>query len=440
MLYVELTIALVLILVNGLLAMAELAVVSSRRARLRALIDRNVTGARRALALASDPGRFLSTVQIGITLVGILSGAFSGATLGQRLADWLLSLGMPYSVSELAGVGLVVAAITYLSLIVGELVPKQIALRNPEKVAVLVAPAMTVLAKVASPLVWLLDVSGRVMLRILRQHSQPGERVTEEEIHTLVVEAETAGILEPGERQMISGVMRLADRSVRAVMTPRHEVDMIDLSSDPAQVRQSIIDSVHTRLPVCQETPDGILGIVQAKDLLDVYMRGGTPDVRAHVRSAPILPDTVNALDVLNTIKTSSVHMALILDEHGNFEGIVTNADILETIAGEFQTDEGPPEPDAVRREDGSWLISGSMPIDEMAERLSLSIPQGRSYHTAAGLVLDQLGELPETGKVLDALGWRFEIVDLDGHRIDKILATRIPVRRVSASLWQPKQ
>jgi putative hemolysin len=228
---------------------------------------------------------------------------------------------------------------------------------------------------------------------------------------------------------MISGVMRLADRSVRAVMTPRHKVDMIDLSSDPAQLRQSIIASVHTRLPVCQDTPDNILGVVQAKDLLDAYMRGGTPDIRAHVRNAPILPDTVSALDALNTIKTSPVHMALILDEHGNFEGIVTNADILETIAGEFQTDTGPPEPDAVRREDGSWLISGSMPVDEMAERLSLAIPQNRSYHTAAGFVLDELGELPETGKVFDALGWRFEIVDLDGRRIDKILATRYSQR-----------
>jgi magnesium and cobalt exporter, CNNM family len=296
------------------------------------------------------------------------------------------------------------------------------------------------LAKVASPLVSLLDISGRVILRILRQHSQPGERVTEEEIHTLVAEAETAGVLEPGERQMISGVMRLADRSARAVMTPRHEVDMVDLSGDPAQVRQRIIDSVHTRLPVCQETPDIILGVVQAKDLLNAYMRGETPDIRAHVRNAPILPDTVSALDVLNTIKASPVHMALILDEHGNFEGIVTNADILETIAGEFQTDEGPPEPDAVRREDGSWLISGSMPVDEMGERLSLSIPLDRSYHTAAGFMLDQLGELPETGKVFEALGWRFEIVDLDGHRIDKILATRIPVRRVGATLWQSKQ
>src|SRR5262245_43611805 len=247
MLYVELAIVVVLILINGLLAMAELAIVSSRRVRLRALIEQNVTGSRRALALASDPGRFLSTVQIGITLVGVLSGAYSGATLGLRVGEWLFSLGVPHGIAETVGVGLVVAAITYLSLIVGELVPKQLALLNPERIAVLLAPAMTVLAKIASPLVSLLDVSGRAILRALGQHSETGERVTEEEIHTLVAEAESAGVLEPGERQMISGVMRLGDRQVRAVMTPRHEVDMIDLSSDPAHVRQTIMESVHSR-------------------------------------------------------------------------------------------------------------------------------------------------------------------------------------------------
>jgi putative hemolysin len=437
MVYTEIAIVLALVLINGLLAMAELAVVSSRRARLRALIEQNVPGSRRALALASNPGRFLSTVQIGITLVGVVSGAFSGATLGQRLADWLVSLGLSYGVAETTGVGLVVALITYLSLIVGELVPKQIALRNPERVAVLVAPAMTVLARIASPLVWLLDISGRAVLRVFGQHSQSDERVTEEEIHTLVAEAETAGILEPGERAMISGVMRLGDRLVRAVMTPRHEVDMVDLSSDPAQIRQTITASVHSRLPVYQGTPDNMLGIIQAKDLLDAYMRGEAPDIRAHIRNGPTLPDTVSALDVLNSFKASPVHMALIHDEHGVFEGLVTNADILESIAGVFETDEGPPEPDAVLREDGSWLISGTMPVDEMAERLSIAIPQQRPYHTAAGFVLDQLGELPKTGQVFEAIGWRFEIVDLDGRRIDKILAKRIPVRRASTTVRQ---
>src|SRR5829696_4150678 len=237
MLYVELAIVFALILVNAVLAMAELAVVSSRRARLQALVDGDVIGSRRAIALASDPGKFLSTVQIGITLVGILSGAFSGATIGLRLADRFMSYGLPAALAETAGVGLVAAVIAYASLIIGELVPKQIALRNPERIAVKVAPAMTVLAKVASPIVWFLDVSGRVVLRALGHKPQSEQRVTDEEIRTLIAEAETAGVLEPGERAMIAGVMRLGDRPVRAVMTPRPQVDVVNLADDPEEIR-----------------------------------------------------------------------------------------------------------------------------------------------------------------------------------------------------------
>jgi len=430
MLYVEIGIIAALILLNGLLAMAELAVVSSRRARLQALADRNVIGSRRALALASNPGKFLSSVQIGITLVGVLSGAISGATLGLRVGDWLFDLGVASGVAEPLGVGIVVALITYASLIVGELVPKQIALRNPEKIAVRVAPAMTMVAKVGSPLVWLLDVSGRVLLRALRHKAQSAANVTEEELHTLVAEAETAGVLEPGERAMISGVIRLGDRPVRAVMTPRPDVDMIDLSAEPDEVRRTIFESVHSRLPVHEGVADAMLGVVQAKDLLDAYLRGETPDIRTKVRHAPTLPDTADALDVLESIKGSPVHMALIHDEYGHFEGVVTNADILEAIVGTFETDEGPAEVDAIQREDGSWLISGTMPVDEMAERLAISIPQERSYYTAAGFVLHQFGQLPKVGEICDTLGWRFEVLDLDGRRIDRILASRIPSLR----------
>lgn len=429
MLYVELAIVVALILVNGLLAMAELAVVSSRRARLRSLAERDIVGSRRALALASDPGRFLSTVQIGITLVGVLSGAFSGATLGLRLAELWASFGMPPALAEAFGVGLVVALITYFSLIIGELVPKQIALRNPENIAVKIAPTMTVMAKIASPLVSFLDVSGRAALRILGYHPQTEHRVTDEEIRTLISEAESAGVIEPEERAMIAGVMRLGDRSVRAVMTPRHEVDMVDLSDDPEETRRRIVESVHSRLPVHEGRPDEMVGVVQAKDLLDAYMRGEHPDVRAQLRLAPTIPDTADALDIVDVIKKSPVHMALVHDEYGQFEGVVTNADILEAIVGAFRTDEGPPEPDAVLRHDGSWLISGSMPVDEMAERLFISIPQQRAYHSAAGFVLNQLGHLPNVGESVDALGWRFEVVDIDGRRIDKILARRVAGR-----------
>jgi len=427
MLYVELAVVIALILVNGVLAMTELAVVSSRRARLQALVDRDVVGSRRALVLASDPGKFLPTAQIGITLVGVLSGAFSGATLGLRFAEWFTSLGVPAGIAEIIGVGSVVAAITYVSLIVGELVPKQIALRNPEQIAVRVAPAMTVLAKIASPLVSVLDISGRVVLRALGHKAKAKERVSDEEIRTLIAEAEMAGVIEPGERAMIAGVMRLGDRPVRAVMMPRREVDMIDLTADPEVIRKTIVESVHSRLPVHEGIPEEMLGVVQAKDLLNAYMRGEHPDVRAFVRQAPMIPDTADALDVVEIIKESPLHIALILDEYGHFKGIVTNADILEAIVGDFRTDEGPPGPEAVRRDDGSWLISGRMPVDEMAERLSISVPEDRTYHTAAGFVLNQLGQLPSVGESFNTGGWRFEVVDIDGRRVDKILASRLP-------------
>lgn len=427
MLYIELTLIIVLVSINGLLAMAELAVVSSRRARLQALVDRDVVGSRRAVALASNPGKFLSTVQIGITLVGVLSGAFSGATLGLRLSDWFAALGVPGGVAEVIGVGLVVAGITYVSLIVGELVPKQIALRNPESIAVRVAPAMTVLAKISSPLVSVLDTSGRIVLRALGYKTQSDQRVSDEEIRTLIAEAEAAGVIEPGERAMIAGVMRLGDRPVRAVMTPRRDVDMIDLTDDPETLRRTIIESMHSRLPVHEGKSDEMVGVIQAKDLLNAYMRGERPDVRSFVRQAPIIPDTADALDVVEVIKRSPIHIALILDEYGHFEGIVTNADILEAIVGDIRTDGGIPEPDAVRRNDGSWLISGSMPVDEMAERLSLPLPEDRAYHTAAGFALNHIGQLPGVGESFNFGGWHFEVVDVDGRRVDKILARRLP-------------
>jgi putative hemolysin len=435
MLFIELAIVVALILLNGLLALAELAIVSSRRARLQALVDRQVIGSRRALALATDPGRFLSTVQIGITLVGVLSGAFSGATLGLHLAKWFVDLGLRASVAEALGVGLVVAVITYFSLVIGELVPKQIALRNPEKIAARVAPAMTAMASIASPIVSFLDISGRAVLRALGYRAQPEHRVTDEEIRSLMAEAETAGVLEPGERAMIAGVMRLGDRPVRAIMTPRRQVDMIDLTADPEDIRRTIVESVHSRLPAHAGTPEEMLGVVQAKDLLDAYLRGERPDIRAQVRPTPNVPDTADALDVLGVIKRSPVHIALVHDEYGQFEGIVTNADILEAIAGAFRTDAGPLEPEAVRRQDGSWLISGSMAADEMADRLSVVLPTDRGYHTAAGFVLTQFGHLPAVGESFDNQGWRFEVVDLDGRRIDKILASRIAAGRRRAAV-----
>jgi len=424
MLSLEFAIVIVLIVVNGLLAMSELGIVSSRPARLAVLAQRNVRGASQALALASDPGKFLSTVQIGITLIGVLSGAFSGATLGLRLNEWLDDLGVPGA--NLLGVGLVVTLITYATLIVGELVPKQVALRDPEAVAVKVAPAMVLLAKISMPLVVVLNFSGKALLKLLGQGGAAEDKVSEDEIHSLVLEAETAGVLEPGEKEMIAGVMRLGDRPVGAVMTPRPEVDLIDLNDSWETVCEIIRDSPHSRLPVTDGDRDDPIGIIQAKDVLGAYLRGEKPDLRALVRDAPVIPSSADARDVLATLRQASVHMGLIYDEYGAFEGVVTTADILESIVGAFNSEQGPAEPAFVRRDDGSYLIAGWMPVDEFSDLLRLPVPEHRGFHTVAGLVLQHFGALPEIGDRFDAQGWRFEILDLDGRRIDKILATKL--------------
>lgn len=426
MLYLELGIVTVLIVINGLLSMSELAIVSSRPARLAALVEKNVTGSRRALALASDPGKFLSTVQIGITLIGVLSGAISGATLGQRLTNLLVETGLSRGLADAIGVGVVVSVITYASLIIGELVPKQIALRDPEAVAVRVAPYMMLLSKISSPLVWLLDRSGKGLLWLLGQRGAVEGKVSEDEIRTLVVEAENAGVLEPGEKEMIAGVMRLGDLPVGAVMTPRPEVSMINLADTPEVIFAALAGSNHSRFVVFDRDPDAALGIVQAKDMLDSYLSGKTPDIRKLVREAPIIPEFLDARDVVAVLRDSAVHMGLVHDEYGAFQGVVTSADILESIVGGFHTEEGPPEAAAVKRDDGSYLISGWMPVIEFANLLVVTLPASRQYQTMAGFLLQQFGTIPNVGEQVEAEGWRFEIVDLDGRRIDKVLATRI--------------
>lgn len=426
MLYLELATVFVLIVFNGLLSMSELAIVSSRPARLAALVDKGVRGSRRALALASDPGKFLSTVQIGITLIGVLSGAFSGATLGQRLSQWLIDLGLSSRAADAVGVALVVGVITYASLIVGELVPKQIALRDPESVAVRVAPAMDLMARVSLPLVWLLDRSGKLLLWLLGQRGEPEDRVSEEEIRTLVTEAETAGVLEPGEKEMIAGVMRLGDLPVAAVMTPRNEVSQIDLA-DPLPVTLANMQrSNHSRSVVFDGDRNSALGIVQAKELLDVYLSGQTPDLRKLLRPAPIIPETLDARDVVAILRDSPVHIGLVHDEYGAFQGVVTSFDILEAIVGAFSSERGPPEAAFVRRDDGSYLISGWMPALEFADLLGVTLPASRPYQTFAGYLLQAFGAIPQAGDQIAVGDWRFEIVDMDGRRIDKALASKL--------------
>ena len=422
--FLEIAIVILLTLINGLLAMSELAIVSARGARLKLMADKGSKGAATAMRLAEDPGRFLSSVQIGITLVGVLAGAFSGATLGARLAAYLIEGGLSPAVAQPVGVGSVVVAITYLSLIVGELVPKQIALRAPEAVAARVAPMMQVIARVASPLVWLLDRSGKLVLALLGQSGDPSRGVSDEEVRLIVAEAESSGAMNQAESQMIAGVMRVADRTARGLMTARHEVEILDVDTDRATLLQRLQDMRRSRLPVWEDEVDNIIGVLMTRDIIAPALTNQPIDLRALLRDAPVVRDGQGALEVVDRLRTAPAHMVLVYDEYGHFEGIITPMDVLEAIAGEFP-DSAADEPKVVARPDGSYLVAGWMPVDELADLLSLEIDPDRDFETVAGLVLDRIGHLPDVGQRLDVQGWTIEVIDLDGRRIDKLLVAR---------------
>lgn len=408
-----------LIVLNGVLAMSEMAVVSARVGRLKAQAARS-RGAAMALRLAENPGRFLSTVQIGITMVGVLSGAVSGATLGLRLQTWLISHGMSPDLAASLGVGGVVLAITYASLIVGELVPKQIALRNPEAMAIRVAPMMTVLSFVFTPIVMFLDISGRAVLWALGVRGASENRVTEEEVHVLLTEASEGGVIEMEEHAMMAGVMRLGDRSARALMTPRHQVDMLDAAAKGGDAVAAIRRIARPRMPVMDSAGD-VLGIVRLSEAFDVVSRRQSLDISTLLREVPVVSDRADALDILGILYGAPDHMALVYDEYGHFEGIITTSDILEAITGaEAAQSEG--EPALVERADGSLLVAGWMPADELCDRLILPRDLAGDYDTVAGLVLHQFGRIPELGESIALQGYIIEVVDLDGRRIDKLL------------------
>lgn len=422
----DLGIILVLIAVNGVFAMSEMSIVSSRKPRLQAMMNAGRPGARTAFELHDHPARFLSTVQIGITLVGIIAGAYSGATLAAPVAERLATIGVPPDISGEAGIVLVVSLITYLSLTIGELVPKQLALRNPERVAVFIAPPMSALSRFAGPLVWVLEKSTNTLLRLFGAARDDRDHVTAEELHLIVSEATSAGIIDEGERQMISGVMRLANRPVRGVMTPRTRVDWLDADADEDETRRELIATPHTRLPVAEGSIDRIVGVVQARDVMAALLEGRTVNLRSLMRNAPLVPDVMDAADALDILRNADVPIALVNDEYGHFEGILTPADLLAAIAGAFKSDQDEgSEPDAIERKDGSWLLSGSMPADEMAETLGLKLPVDRDFQTVAGFALSILTHLPDIGEIFEHDGWTFEVVDIDGRKIDKLLATQ---------------
>jgi putative hemolysin len=421
----DVVVILLLVALNGAFAMSELAIVSARRARLEAMARAGGRGARAALALAADPGKLLSTAQIGITLIGIVAGAYSGASLGAPAAARLERLGVPHAYADDLGIALVIGLTTYASLIVGELVPKQLALRSPEAIASFAALPMRWLSVGAAPLVWFLERSSALVFALLRLNRETDEQVTAEELHLMVAEASKSGVIEEHERSIISGVVRLADRPVREVMTPRTEVQWIDAAADRDGLRRALLEIPHTRLPVAEGSVDAVIGVVDAHQLVAAVLADGEPDLRALLRPAPVVLDQIDAMDALGELRRAEVPMALVHDEYGHFEGIVTPADLLIAIAGEFASDATADEaPSIVEREDGSLLVAGTAAADLLAERLGITLPEDRDYATVAGLALAAFRHLPGEGEHFVEQGWRFEVVDMDGRRIDKLLVS----------------
>jgi len=429
--WLDIVLILALVAINGLLSMSELAIVSAREARLKAMAKSGSRGAQCALDLAAEPGRFLSTVQTGITLIGILAGAFSGARLGTPVGQRIELLGVEHGLAEQLGFGLVIVLTTFASLVVGELVPKQFALRSPEPIAAVMSRPMKWLSKATAPFVWLLDRTSALIFRALGLNREAKNAVTAEELHLVVAEAQTAGVLEESERAIISGIVRLADRPVREVMTPRTDIDWIDIGCGPDEIRKALSETTHSRIPVAEGSVDNIVGVVSTRDMLTTLLAGEPIDLRRLTRSAPVIPDLMDAMDALVVLRGAEVPLALVHDEYGHLDGIVTPGSLLAALAGTFAHDldegDGPP---CVERDDGSWLVSGAASADLLSDRMGIALPFERDYSTVAGFALSVLKRIPVEGEKFSHDGWNFEIVDMDGRKIDKLIAARRRRRR----------
>lgn len=424
--WVEILIVLALILINGFFAMSELALVSSRPAELRRRAEKGSRGAKLALEMIQDPSRLLSTVQIGITLVGIVAGAYSGATLGAHVATWLEGAVPPLAAwSHEISMTVVIGLITYLSLVVGELVPKRLAMHHAEAIAVQVAPIMRRVAMVGGPAVALLRMSTNALLRLLGQRPQDIKQVTEDELRAVIAEGALAGIIEPAEKEMLDRVMRLADRHAGSIMTPRPDVVWLDAEEPLETWRQHMAQAPHSRFPVARGSLDDMIGVLDTRRVLDKLLAGEPFDPMAAVVAAPVIHEGIRAPRILELFKQTGAPMLVVLDEYGGFEGIVTMTDFLEAVAGELPGAGGEEEAAAVRREDGSWLLDGMIAVEEAESVLGLSdMGEQGDYHTLAGFVLSQLAHLPQIGEHFVWAGWRFDVVDMDGRRIDRVLAT----------------
>ena len=421
----EILIILVLIIANGVFSMSEMAIVSARKVRLQQLANQGDVKAKAALKLAESPNHFLSTVQVGISLIGILTGAFGGATIANRLAIYvkLVPLLAPYS--EPLSFGIVVLLITYLSLIVGELVPKRLALNNPERIASIVAIPMQALSAIASPMVYLLSASTDLILRLLGITASTEPQVTEEEIKILIEQGTEAGTFEEAEQDMVERVFRLGDRPVSYLMTPRPDIVWLDLDDSPEENRHKMVDSAYSRYPVCQGGLDNVLGVIPVTDLLARSFRGEPLDLTVGLRQPIFVPESTRGLKVLELFKQTITHMALVVDEYGVIQGLVTLNDIMSEIVGDVPSTDGLDHPQAVQREDGSWLLDGMLPVEEFLELFGMEEWESEergSYQTLGGFVITHLGRIPATADHFEWQSMRIEVMDMDGNRVDKVL------------------
>ena len=418
-----------LILLNGLFAMSEIGLVTARRGRLARFADEGDASAVVALRLGEDPTRFLSTIQIGITSIGILNGIVGDAVLAEPFADWMQTVGMERHASHILATALVVVAITYVSIVVGELVPKRLAQMYPEGIARAVARPMELLAMLARPFVMLLTSSTDSILRLLGKENGAASAVTEEEIHALLAEGSEAGVIEHSEHQMVRNVFRLDERQIGSLMIPRGEIVYLDANVDIQENLRRAIESEHSRFPVSRGGLDHVLGIITAKQLLARTLQGRLTDLTKDLYPNVFVPETLTGMALLEHFRGSGAHMVLVVDEYGVIQGLVTLQDVLEAVTGEFKS-LNQEDSWAVQREDGSWLLDGLIPIPELKDRLNLTeVPdenRGR-YHTLSGLMMWLLGRLPQTADVATWQQWRLEVVDLDGKRVDKVLATKVP-------------
>jgi len=422
---VEIFVILLLILLNGLFSLSELALVSVRRARLAVLERKGVSGATAARILADDPQRFLPTVQVGITLVSVFTGVFGGARIASRLQEWLETFPSIARFAESLSLGIVVVVTTYLTLVLGELVPKQLALRRPERVAAYVARPLAIAARVVAPFVWVLGKSSALVMYLIGAHAEDAQTVTEEELKALLAEGEETGVLETEERDMIERVLRLADKPVRAIMTPRTEIAWIDRTDPPRDIAATLKSAPHSRFVVCDGSVDNVVGVVQAKDILDRVLDGKELSIGAALRQPIVMPDTVTALDALERLKSDPLGLALVLDEYGSFEGVVTAADVLEAIIGDG-ADSVQATAAAAFEATGEFFLDGMMPVDELKARLGLpDLPAEGSYHTLAGLLLAMLRRVPRLGDKIVFAGWLFEVTEMDNRRVARVRASR---------------